>query len=168
MKLSRSVFIIVLVIINIALDQVSKILVRIYVVYNEIIPLIGDYLIMTKVENKGAFLGMGSDLNPVLRLILLLILPSVVLLFVLRYVFVNKTIDKVSLVGFTCIIGGGLANLYDRIVYGEVTDFLHIDLGGVFRTGIFNVADMSVMLGMGLLLFVSFKPNKSEIEKTSI
>lgn len=167
MKLSRSAFIIVLIVVNIALDQISKILVRMYVTYNEIIPLIEDYFIMTKVENKGAFLGMGSDLNPVLRLILLLILPTVVLLFVLRYVFVNKNIDKVSLVGFACIIGGGLANLYDRIVYGEVTDFLHIDLGGVFRTGIFNVADMSVMFGMGLLLFASFKQSKLEAEKAS-
>jgi len=167
MKLSRSTFIILLIIVNIALDQISKVLVRMYVAYNEIIPLIGDYLIMTKVENKGAFLGMGSDLNPVLRLIFLLILPTVVLLFVLRYVFVNKNIDKTSLIGFACIIGGGLANLYDRIIYGEVTDFLHIDLGGVFRTGIFNVADMSVMLGMGLLLFASFKHNKLEAEKAS-
>lgn len=167
MKLSRSAFIIVLIVVNLALDQISKILVRMYVTYNEIIPLIEDYFIMTKVENKGAFLGMGSDLNPVLRLILLLILPTVVLLFVLRYVFVNKNIDKVSLVGFACIIGGGLANLYDRIVYGEVTDFLHIDLGGVFRTGIFNVADMSVMFGMGLLLFASFKHSKLEAEKAS-
>jgi len=167
MKLSRSAFIIVLIVVNIALDQISKILARIYVTYNEIIPLIEDYFIMTKVENKGAFLGMGSDLNPVLRLILLLILPTVVLLFVLRYVFVNKNIDKVSLVGFACIIGGGLANLYDRIVYGEVTDFLHIDLGGVFRTGIFNIADMSVMFGMGLLLFASFKHSKVEAEKAS-
>ncbi|MDU8885869.1 signal peptidase II [Yeosuana sp. MJ-SS3] len=167
MKLSRSAFIIVLIVVNIALDQISKVLVRIYVAYNEIIPLIDDYLIMTKVENKGAFLGMGSDLNPILRLILLLILPTVVLLFVLHYVFVNKNIDKMSLVGFACIIGGGLANLYDRIVYGEVTDFLHIDLGGVFRTGIFNIADMSVMLGMGLLLFGNYKHGKLEAEKAS-
>ena len=165
MKLSRSAFIIVLVVINIALDQISKVLVRLNVAYNEVIPLIGDYFILTKVENQGAFLGMGSNLNPTLRLILLLVLPSVVLLFVLRYVFINKTIDKISLIGFCCIIGGGLANLYDRIVYGEVTDFFHIDLGGVLRTGIFNVADMSVMLGMGLLLFASFKTKKSETEK---
>jgi len=157
MKLSRSVFIILLIIVNVALDQVSKFWIRANVEYNEIINLIGDTFIMTKVENKGAFLGMGSDLNPTVRLIVLLILPSAVLLFVLRYVFINKSIDKLSLIGFCFIIGGGLANLYDRIVYGEVTDFLHIDLGGVFRTGIFNVADMSVMLGMGLLLFASFK-----------
>ena len=65
-----------------------------------------------------------------------------------------------SLIGFCCIVGGGIANVYDRIVYGSVTDFFHIDLGGVFRTGIFNFADMSVMLGLGLLLFASFKNGK--------
>lgn len=167
MKLSRSAFIIVLIVFNVALDQISKFLVRVYVETHEIINLIGDVFIMTKVENKGAFLGMGSELHPTLRLILLLILPSAVLLFVLRYIFKNKNIDKLSLIGFCCIIGGGLANLYDRIVYGEVTDFFHIDLGGVFRTGIFNIADMSVMLGMGLLLFASFKHSKSETDKVS-
>ncbi|HNQ27919.1 MAG TPA: signal peptidase II, partial [Aquaticitalea sp.] len=58
------------------------------------------------------------------------------------------------------IIGGGIANVYDRIVYGSVTDFFHIDLGGVFKTGIFNVADMSVSFGMILLLVASFRANK--------
>ena len=168
MKLSRSVLIILLIIINVALDQVSKFWSRTNVEYNEVINLIGDTFIMTKVENKGAFLGMGSDLNPTIRLIVLLILPSVVLLFVLRYVFINKTIDKLSLIGFCFIIGGGLANLYDRIVYGEVTDFLHIDLGGIFRTGIFNVADMSVMFGMGLLIFASFKHKEVKAYKNHL
>ena len=157
MKLSRSVLIILLIIVNVALDQISKFWVRANVEYHETINLIGDKFIMTKVENKGAFLGLGSDLNPTIRLIVLLILPSIVLLYVLRYIFKNKNIDRLSLLGFCCIIGGGLANLYDRIVYGEVTDFFHIDLGGVFRTGIFNVADMSVMFGMGLLIYASFK-----------
>ena len=157
MKLSRSVLIILLIIINVALDQISKFWVRANVEYHETINLIGDKFIMTKVENKGAFLGMGSDLNPTIRLIVLLILPSVVLLYVLHYIFKNKNIDRLSLIGFCCIIGGGLANLYDRIVHGEVTDFFHIDLGGVFRTGIFNLADMSVMLGMGLLIYANFK-----------
>lgn len=161
MKLNRTVSITILILINIALDQISKFLVRVNLEYDKVISLIGDYFILTKVENQGAFLGMGSDLHPTLRLIFLLILPSVVLLYVLWYIYKNKHIDKISLVGLCCIVGGGLANLYDRIIYGEVTDFLHIDLGGIFRTGIFNFADMSVMFGMGLLLFASFKPKKT-------
>lgn len=163
MKLSRNNFIILLIVINIALDQITKILVRLYVTPGSETPIIGDSFTLHNVENTGAFLGMGSDLNPTLRLIFLLILPILVLGYVTIHIIKNKTLDRLSLIGFCCIVGGGIANVYDRIVYGSVTDFFHIDLGGVFRTGIFNLADMSVMLGLGLLLYAGFK-NKKETE----
>lgn len=170
MKLSkRSFYIIAVIVVTIAIDQISKVLVRTHVQQrNEFnlgdrISLIGDNFIMMNVENSGAFLGLGSDLNPTLRIILLLILPILVLGFVLRHIFKDKTLDNWSLFAFASIIGGGLANVYDRIVYGSVTDFFYIDLGGVFRTGIFNMADMSVTTGMIILLFVSFKKKPTEI-----
>ena len=163
MKLSRNTFIILLIVINIALDQITKILVRLYVTPGSETPIIGDLFTLHNVENTGAFLGMGSDLNPTLRLIFLLILPILVLGYVTIHIIKNKTLDRLSLIGFCCIVGGGIANVYDRIVYGSVTDFFHIDLGGFFRTGIFNLADMSVMLGLGLSLYAGFK-NKKETE----
>jgi signal peptidase II len=160
MKLSRSAFIIVLIVVNIAIDQISKFLVRNHVIPHKETELLGNYFILTNVENSGAFLGMGSNLNPTVKLIVLLILPIAVLLFVLRHVFKDKSLDKTSLIGFSCIIGGGFANIYDRLLYGQVTDFFHIDLGGFFRTGIFNMADVSVMTGMGLLILASFRKPK--------
>lgn len=160
MKISRTTGIILLIVINIAIDQISKAIVRIEIAKNEIIRVIGDTFIMTNVENKGAFLGMGSDLSDTSRLIFLLLLPILVLGYVVYYILKNKTLDMMSLIAFCCIIGGGIANVYDRIVYGSVTDFFHIDLGGVFRTGIFNVADMSVTTGMIMLLIASFTQNK--------
>lgn len=147
---------------NIAIDQISKIIVRAEIETNRVIELIGDTFIMTKVENTGAFLGMGSDLSPTMKWIFLLILPALVLGGVTYYILTTKNVDRLSLVAFCCVIGGGAANVFDRFVYGSVTDFLHIDLGGVFRTGIFNVADMSVTFGMILLIWASFnhkKPN---------
>lgn len=166
MKLSRTTWIILLIVFNIAIDQITKFIVRADVIPGSQTPIIGDLFTLHNVENSGAFLGMGSDFNPTLRLILLLILPTVVLGYVVYYIITNKNLDKYSLIGFCCIVGGGVANVYDRIVYGSVTDFFHIDLGGVFRTGIFNVADMSVMFGMGLLLFASFK-NKKTLKETN-
>lgn len=165
MKLSRTAFIVILIVFNIAIDQISKIIVRAQVIPGSETDILGDYFTLHNVENTGAFLGMGSDFNPTLKLILLLLLPIGVLGYVIYYILKNKGLDRFSLIGFCCVIGGGIANVYDRIVYGSVTDFFHIDLGGVFRTGIFNVADMSVMFGMGLLLYGGFKTNKKE--KTS-
>jgi signal peptidase II len=156
MKLSRTAFIAILIVFNIAIDQISKIWVRANVEPFSEASIIGDIFSLHNVENTGAFLGMGSDLNPTLKILLLLILPVIVLGLVVVHIIRDKSIDKLSLIGFCCIIGGGLANVYDRFAYGSVTDFLHIDLGGKLRTGIFNIADMSVSTGMILILAASF------------
>lgn len=153
MKISkRSLFIIILVIVNIALDQISKFWIRANVEPFSKSEILGKYFTLHNVENTGAFLGLGSDLNPTLKFILLLLLPVLVLGFVLYQVFTEKNMDKFSLVGFCLIIGGGIANVFDRFAYGSVTDFWHIDLGGSLKTGIFNLADVSVTSGMIMLL----------------
>ena len=163
MKLSpRTLFISVVILVNIAIDQISKFWIRANVEYGSESPIWTDKFILTKVENKGAFLGMGSDLNEVVRIILLLVLPVIVLGLVFRYILKEKSIDKWSLFGYSCIIGGGIANVFDRIVLGSVTDFLHIDLGGVFRTGIFNIADVSVTSGLFIIIFASLFSSKKK------
>lgn len=168
MKLTkRNVYILLVIILTIAADQISKVIVRANVVGrteftpSERISLIGDYFVLMNVENTGAFLGMGSDLSPGLRIILLLILPIIVLGYVLLHILKDKSLDNWTLFAFASIIGGGIANVYDRIAYGSVTDFLFIDLGGVFKTGIFNLADLSVTTGMVILLLVSFRKKKT-------
>lgn len=169
MKLNkRSIYIITVIILTIAADQISKVLVRSNVGLRnaenpgERIPLIGDAFVLMHVENTGAFLGMGSELNDTLRIVLLLVLPVIVLAFVLAYILKDKQLDKWSLFAFSSIIGGGIANIYDRIVYGKVTDFLFIDLGGIFKTGIFNLADLSVTTGMIILVLISLKKKKTK------
>ncbi len=162
MKFNRTTWIIVIIAINIIIDQISKVIVRAEIAYREVIELIGDKFILTNVSNTGAFLGMGSDLNPTVKMIFLLILPVLVLAYVIYYIITNKALDRASTISFSCIVGGGISNVFDRIAFGEVTDFLHIDLGNNIRTGIFNIADMSVTFGMIVLLYASFKSRKKE------
>ena len=154
---NRNISITILITVSVLLDQLSKTLIRNNVDQYSEVKLIGEYFILTNVENSGAFLGMGSDFSPFIKTIFLLILPVIVLICVIVYVYRDKQIDKISLIGFCLIIGGGIANIYDRILYGSVTDFLFIDLGGIFKTGIFNIADLSVTTGMILILLMSFR-----------
>ncbi|MBC8455178.1 MAG: signal peptidase II [Flavobacteriales bacterium] len=154
---NRNISITILITVSVLLDQLSKILIRNNVDQYSEVKLIGEYFILTNVENSGAFLGMGSDFSPFIKTIFLLILPVIVLICIIVYVYRDKQIDKISLIGFCLIIGGGIANIYDRILYGSVTDFLFIDLGGIFKTGIFNIADLSVTTGMILILLMSFR-----------
>ena len=145
-----------LIILSIFFDQLSKFWIRNNIEsYNEI-ELIGSFFTLIRVENSGAFLGMGSELSYIPKLILLIIFPIVVLVAVSIYTYMDKKLDNLSLVGFSLIIGGGVANIFDRVVYGSVTDFLYINLG-FFKTGIFNIADLSVTTGMILILIGSFK-----------
>ena len=165
MKLSRTLKIIIIIVVNIALDQISKFYVRANVGYQTSQELIGDKFILTNVENSGAFLGMGSEMSDTMKIIFLWILPILVLGYVVYYILKNKALDRLSLFAFCCIIGGGLANIYDRIRFGSVTDFFHIDLGGGIRTGIFNVADMSVTFWVIMLLIASFVYRKKEVKE---
>ena len=164
MNIKRAVLVFTLIILNIGCDQVSKKMVRDQVEPRTTTEIIGEKFILTNVENTGAFLGMGSDLNPTIKTILLLILPVIILILVLHYLLTKKDLDNLTIIGLSFIIGGGIGNLYDRILYGQVTDFFHIDLGGVFRTGVFNMADVSVMIGMGLILLASFVYRKNKVE----
>ena len=156
-KKSRYLLITTLVFLSIAFDQISKIWVRNnFESYSEK-SIIGDVFTLIKVENTGAFLGMGSELSEIPRILLLIILPVIVLISITLYTYIDKSLDKLSIIGFSLIIGGGIANIFDRIVFGSVTDFLYINLGGIFKTGIFNIADLSVTTGMILILISSFK-----------
>ncbi|MDG1778042.1 MAG: signal peptidase II [Flavobacteriaceae bacterium] len=157
----RITFILFLVVLNIGLDQYTKHIVRTEVTAGSRTEIVGEFLQLMNVENSGAFLGMGSDSHPTIKLIFLLILPVIVLSVVLYYLFTNKHLDSLSVIGFSCVAGGGIANLYDRFLYGSVTDFLFMDFGFA-QTGIFNVADLSVTIGMILLIIASYKQKEKK------
>lgn len=130
---------------------------------NERIELVGANFILTKVENKGAMLGFGADLPTVIKIILLQVLPIVVLLVLFFRVLRKSNMNNWLVFAFACVIGGGIGNLIDRIVYGQVTDFFHIKFNSTLQTGIFNMADVSVSMGVLLILFLSIRYRKLEI-----
>lgn len=156
-KKERNILITIIVLLSIVSDQISKVWARnnleSYIEKN----IFGDVFSLIKVENTGAFLGMGSELPETLRVLLLIVLPVIVLISITIYTYIDRSLNKISIIGFSFIIGGGIANIFDRIIFGSVTDFLYLNFGGVFKTGIFNIADLWVTTGMVLILISSFK-----------
>ncbi len=149
----KRISILAIVLLNIGCDQISKDIVRKHVEPMEYIQLLGDNLILTNVENTGAMLGFGQTLSPTLKLIFLKGLPLLVLLILLSRTLQKTNLNPWMVLAFAFVIGGGIGNLIDRFAYGSVTDFIQIKLG-MFSTGIFNMADMSVTMGVVLLLFL--------------
>ncbi len=154
-------FLLIIIALNLGCDQVSKVVARQNIDFYQQITVIKDRFILTKVENTGAFLTAGSNLPEFIRVILLTVLPLLVLGYGLFYLYVNKALPRLMQVGVCFLIGGGMGNIYDRIVHGSVTDFLHMDFV-LFRTGVFNLADVSIMIGIGLLLLQTIQAKKAE------
>lgn len=115
--------------------------------------LLKGTIVVVFTENRGAFLSLGASWPLALKYLVLLILPIVACALGLAYLL-SKERDKHRSVLLGTIIGGGLGNLIDRLFNGfKVIDFLNFGIGNV-RTGILNVADLSVTVGaLALLLY---------------
>jgi signal peptidase II len=159
----RLLIILLIVLSNIGCDQISKTVVRQKIDYNESIPLLRGYFTLTKVENTGAFLSLGDALPAVVKLIVLSLFPLLAMAAGLYYLIKTVDMNKMLLIGISCVIGGGIGNLYDRMLHGSVTDFMHIDFV-LFETGIFNMADVSIMAGMFLCIWYSLSKKPVVIE----
>ena len=140
---------------NIGCDQISKNIVRQKIDYNEQISLLNNFLTLTKIENTGAFLSLGQSLPQPIKILLLTILPLVVLSIALFYLLTKKNLPNLTIIGICFVVGGGIGNIYDRLIYGSVTDFLHIDFV-IFQTGVFNMADVSIMTGTFIVICESY------------
>jgi signal peptidase II len=159
----RIILILLLLSINIGCDQVSKSIVRKKLHYYDQVAFLNNHFTIIKVENTGAFLSLGNTLSGPLKMILLNLLP--LLAVAAGFVFMlTRELTRTTLFSIILIVGGGFGNIYDRIRYGSVTDFMHINFG-FFQTGIFNVADVSIMLGMIILLLHAFFKKKDEVKE---
>lgn len=144
--------ILILLAIVVGSDQISKYIIRRNIDYNHQINVIDNFITLTKAENTGAFLSLGDNLPRAAYTVLMIIIPLIALLIALNYLFRNTSLSKILIIGLCLIIGGGLGNIIDRIIYGSVTDFLYFNFG-VFHTGIVNLADIALTTGCFILIY---------------
>ena len=121
-----------------------------------------DTIRLQYAENTGGFLSLGSQLPEAIKLWLMRIIPSIGLIFILVFTVISDRLTRIDTILLALLIGGGLSNMIDRIFNnGYVVDFLNIGIGPV-RTGIFNLADVLIMIGgIGLVLLNLIKRPKS-------
>ncbi|MCW9025485.1 MAG: signal peptidase II [Gammaproteobacteria bacterium] len=160
---NRFNIIITILFLVISIDHTTKFIAKNYLIYNELNSYLFGVLHLVYTSNYGAFLSLGNTLSPEVRFWLLQILVGIVLfgMFVYAIYFKKYVFTRIS--GLSLIIGGGSSNLLDRIMNdGAVVDFLSIGIGTV-RTGIFNVSDICILLGMFLILVYEVKSESSKL-----
>lgn len=154
--MSRVLAVIAIIVANIGLDQWTKIWARETLQFQPPRSYWNDFFKLIYVENKGAFLSMGSELSDGMRMVLLHVFPVILLGALTLYAMFSKALNRWQIVGMSFIIGGGISNVVDRIMQGQVTDFMNMGLFGL-RTGIFNFADVSIMVGLFIMLPFAFQ-----------
>jgi signal peptidase II len=117
-------------------------------------------------ENRGGFLGLGSNLPEWERTGLFVLGTGLLLLGVLVW-GLRSRVHGAALAGLALLWAGGISNLFDRVARGSVVDFLNVGIGPV-RTGIFNVADMAIMAGCALLLVQCGPQHRSPDDETPL
>jgi signal peptidase II len=117
---------------------------------------LADTIRLEYVENTGGFLSVGADLPRAARTALF-IFGSGLMLFVLAGAAVRFQWRGWLLIGAGLILGGGVSNWVDRVLRGSVVDFINVGIGPL-RTGIFNVADVAIALGVVVLILRERRP----------
>jgi signal peptidase II len=119
---------------------------------------LADTIRLEYVENVGAFLGLGAEWPPPVRTALFIIGTGALLVMMVGAAIRFHWPDR-ALLGLALFVAGGASNWFDRLMHGSVIDFMNVGLGPM-RTGIFNVADMAIMLGAGIVVFASYRSGK--------
>lgn len=150
---SRLKIIVSTLVISVGLDQYTK-----YLATEHLMERLGGYswfggfFRLIYAENEGAFLSLGSDTSGWIKYIGLYIFPVVLLVGLFWYLLKNQSLSKPQILALSLVLGGGVSNIFDRLMFGKVVDFMIMGFEKL-KTGVFNIADMAIMAGLFLLIF---------------
>lgn len=150
---TRSWLILLLLILCVGCDQITKDVAQQYLSTEPPRSWFHDTVRLEYAENTGAFLSLGTGLSEGLRVILFQVFPSLWLAGLVIFLFVAKQVPLLSAAAWSLVLSGGIGNLLDRVLHdGRVIDFMNLGIGNL-RTGIFNVVDVCITIGLSLLVF---------------
>jgi signal peptidase II len=144
---SKIIMMIVTLLSCVGCDQVTNNIARQTLVNGESISFFNNIFRFQYTENPGAFLSLGAGANEQTRFLIFSVITGLFLIGMVCYLMISKKVTKTEVLAFSMVIGGGFANLIDRVFNnGRVIDFMNMGIGPI-RTGIFNVADVAIFLG---------------------
>lgn len=139
----------VIILVGIALDQLTKWLAVKFLAPITTQPIIKNVLHLTYVENRGAAFGMLANHRWIF-----MIISTATILLLLGVLYAGYLPNMLYKVSVSMIVSGGIGNMIDRLMLGYVVDFIDFRL---INFAIFNGADSFVCVGAGLLILALIK-----------
>lgn len=143
----------------IAADQITKYLASTYLLLHDPVAILPGFN-LTLVHNTGvafSFLAHGGDWTRWFLVILAVVVSLVIVVWLTRL----PAAQTLAAVALALILGGAVGNVWDRIQYGYVVDFVDVYYG-VWHWPAFNVADSAIMIGAALLIVDTLRPHPRE------
>lgn len=151
MKQHSRKFYLVVAVLVLGLDRLSKWLVSTRIEMHDTLKVIPGFFRFTHVENPGAAFGIFSESPSQWTLMLLIFFSIVALVVVSMLLWKNSHSMSSTGGGLALILGGAVGNLWDRLISGRVVDFLDFYLGS-YHWPAFNLADSAIVIGALLLV----------------
>ncbi|WP_326909293.1 signal peptidase II [Sedimentibacter sp. MB31-C6] len=144
-----NIFFGVVFIFSIFIDQITKLWAVNVLKDGSSIKIIGDFLMLSYVENRGAAFGILQNQ------LWFFVIATIVMMSILLYIFIKfKNITMLSRLSITLIGGGAIGNFVDRIKLGYVVDFIDVRFGNIYNFPVFNFADSFVVVGSFLMVIL--------------
>ena len=158
-RISARLLLLVAVVSTIGCDRVTKHVATTLLAGVSARSYLADTVRLEYVENTGGFLGLGAEWPDAVRMTLFT--GTGLVLLVMVGVAVRLRWHGWRLIGVSLVFAGGASNWVDRVARGSVVDFMNVGVGPL-RTGIFNVADVAIMVGVAVLLLDGFRTGDSD------
>ncbi len=134
-----------------ALDRLTKWIIETRISVMDTHRVIPGFFDIVHSTNRGVAFSLFHDSTSPWRTTLLIVAAAAALVVVGWMIWRSRNMRRLSLFGLALIFGGAAGNLFDRVMWGGVTDFLDFYMGTLHWPA-FNVADSAVVVGSGLLL----------------
>jgi len=155
----------------IAVDQLLKLYIHTSFHLGESVIIIPNFFNITYVRNFGAAFGFLADSHPSFRELFFLSMPPIALIIILGILRGVKSTDTKQIVALSSIFGGAIGNYIDRVRFRYVIDFVDFHIYSKWSWPAFNIADMAIVGGVGLLLILMFvessRKSKQAVEKAA-
>lgn len=162
MKRTHRIAVILVILLGcVGCDQATKAVARAQLTPGATVSLFHDLVRLERSENPGAFLSLGEHWPIAVRRALFTAGGLLWVAGALGWALRARDANVTAILGAALVAGGGIGNVIDRLAHsGRVTDFLNVGIDPV-RTGIFNVADMALMLGIALWIIGATERGRS-------
>ncbi|MFO7878223.1 MAG: signal peptidase II [Desulfovermiculus sp.] len=140
-------------------DQVTKALVRAYLPFMGVQSIVPGFMNLVHVQNRGAAFGFLSQNQGLWQPLFFIVITIAAIAIIFSLMYSGHRRDKIFQFSLGAILGGAIGNLIDRVLYGQVTDFIDLYIGHLHWPA-FNVSDMAITTGALLLLIAVYRKGR--------